>query len=308
MRKLLPLVILFLVSSLYAETFSRLEIESVKYEPEIIRTGDSVFCRIKLSGKKMTPSDAQNIRAEKHISFEVTDIKLNISSNELLIWFIPFNPLEKYLPSVKGEDFVIDKIPVKITGYAEPGDTVPEPPGAVLLPGTRLFFGFVFFLALLLFFLIYWFFRFFYKPFKEGIFGRLREMEIKKILREIRSLKKDTSEEIDKQLFSRLSRLFREYLEKRLETPFMPLTSGEITDKLVSEGIISERAADHLGNALFCSDRIRFGGKNNSLGSCFSDIAEAVESTADAVEKMTENRAKETARAGKRKRGEVNAV
>ena len=308
MRKL-PAVFLFLVASFfYTEILSAVEIESVKYEPEKIRTGDSVFCRIKISGKKLTSEDAQNIRAEKNISFEVTDIKLNVSSNELLVWFIPFNPLEKYLPAVRGNNFLIDEIPVKITGYAESGDTAPEPPGAVLIPGTRLFLGFAFFLILLLFFSGYWFARYFYNPVKEGVSGFINEMEIKRILSEIKALENRSSSENTEQLFSSLSRLFRTYLEKRLKLPFMPLTSGEITDKLLSEGILSDRMNKILTNSLFCSDRIRFGKADKSLKKCYKEIFGAVEMTVNAVEELNSGIEARSGKSGKNKKGEADAV
>ena len=308
MRKLLLIILVLLSSYIAADAFSGFEFESVKYEPEKIQTGDHVFCRIKLAGKKLTPEDAEKIRAEKHISFELTDIKLNISSNEILIWFIPFNPSEKYLPAVKGSSFIIDNIPVEITGYAGPGDTAPEPPGAVLLPGTRLFFGFVFFLIILFFFLIYCFTRYFYKPVKGGISGFLREMEIRKILSEIRSMKTDHSADDPEQFFSRLSRLFSRYLEKRLNSPYKPLTSSEITDSLSASGILSDSMAELLRKALFCSDRARFGKTDISLKACFSESVEAVVVTVEEVEKYKNSRQDEKNRSDKTERGGEDAV
>ncbi len=287
MRIIFVLLFLFLSIYLASEDLIKLEYESLEYEPEKFRTGDSVFCRIKVSGMPFNSDDAAGVKAEKSISFEITDIKINISSGEILVWFIPFNPEEKYLPVIRSRSFLLEKVPVEIDGYYSPGDSFPEPPGAVLLPGTRIFLGFIFFIVSLFIFFGYYFARYFYKPVKGGIFAIFREMEIRKILSLLKSLNRGISGKDPVNLCMELSTLFRNYLEKRTSSSFMPLTSREISGKLLVSGWIDLAEAEKLGKTLYLLDRIRFSSRNTTSEAKLSGIVENIISTVDSVEAVS---------------------
>ncbi len=269
---------------LFIDAIPVVKFESAEFEPETIRTGDNVFCRIRLE-EKADAEKAADISTEKNSSFEIKDIKFNLSGDEILIWFIPFNPLEKHLPVIKTSSFVLEKIPVEITGYAEAGDTVPDPPGPMLIPGTRLFFGFLFFILSFSIFLIYYFIRFFYKPVKSGIGDMLREVEIKKILSAIRSIDKELSLTAPGVFCSRINSLFKQYLEKRLASPFLSLTSAEIADKLLLLKKITPEEAGNLKKSLYISDRIRFSKYDSAARNEIILITDSVISAAETVEK-----------------------
>ncbi len=213
MKKILFLI--FILISLFsfpaaAGDLYDMGFDSAEYEPEEIRTGDPVFCRIKLSGRSLNASDAVELSAVSNISYEVTDLKMNISSGEILIWFIPFNPDEKYLPLIKSRTFILDKVPVQIERYSSSDDDVPEPPGAVLLPGTRLFFGFAFFiLSLFIFFILLFYLNIFTDLLKKAFPLFFIETEIKKTLSAFKSLYSEINKADPDVFCSILNRLFK---------------------------------------------------------------------------------------------------
>ncbi len=295
------LLFLILINSfIFAEDICQMKIESVEYEPETIRTGEKGFCRIKISGKKLEAEDAQSIKAKDSISFEITDIILDISSNELLVWFVPFNPLEKYLPPFKGRDFIIKNIPVNIKAYAKPADSPPNPPGAVLLPGTRLMLGFFFFLFSFVIFLLYFVKKYYYTKVKRKIHVVSNEIEIKKILFKIRNLSvKDINSDY-KSFLAGLSILFRRYLEKRLDNPFMSFTSSELNQKLLLDGVLSSSEGESLKKDLFLLDKIRFSKQTKSVNKYIPGIVFTLKKTVEIIEKNFKKRNREDKKESKK--------
>ena len=284
MRKILFLVYILSALSAAAGDLYNMSFDSAEYEPEKLRTGDSVFCRIKLSGQPLNASDAEELSAVESINYEVNDIKLNISSGEILIWFIPFNPDEKYLPVIKSRTFILEKVPVRIERYSSSDDDVPEPPGAVLLPGTRLFFGFAFFIFSLFIFFIYYFIKYFYKPFKKNIHSFFVEAEIRKILSALSLLYSEINKTDPDVFCSSLNRFFKKYLDKRFLITFSAFTSGETADYLSALEILDPDETELLKSLLYSSDRIRFGKKDLSDTALTDKIYKAVLSAVDKAE------------------------
>lgn len=257
--------------------------ESVEFEPENVRTGDNVFCRIKVY-EKLSFEDISTIKISNDESFSVTDIHVNAASNEILLWFIPFNPQRRMLPEIKTSRFVVEDIKLEIKGYLEPGDTMPEPPGAVLLPGTRLFFGFTFFIILIFVFFGYYLFRAFYKPVKGGISAIISELELKKILSLLKSIDPAGFKDHPEVYCHKLNSIFKLYLEKKLSSAFLSLTSSEISIKLAECPFIDEAAAEKIKKSLIISDMIRFGKNSYPDNKILILLKEPLVSAADAID------------------------
>ncbi len=160
----------------------------------------------------------------------------------------------------------------------------------MLLPGTRLILGFMFFLVSLFFFLLYYTIRFYYKPLAGKISEAVNEKEIKKILASIRSMNPENTDNDGVEFCNRINMLFRSYLGKRLTRSFMNMTSGEIIRNLCNSVALNESTADSLEKSLFISDRIRFGKNIPSRHSDLKPVVYGILNSVDAVERESGRR------------------
>ncbi len=258
----------------FSEELPVFSAESVEFEPEILRTGGNGFCRIK-TREPLDPLDAQSIEAAADEWFEIREIRLSMVSNEILIWFVPFNPFSRYLPEIKTGRFRLEKIALDIEKTVEPGDRISQPPDAVLIPGTRLYLAFIFFAASSLVFILFYSKKLFYYPLGRKVSEILLEREKKDLLLRMKRL--DPGKYTDKPgLFClHINNLFKNYLERIYCLPFTAYTSCEINGKLRCLGV-DKALVESLEKSLCLSDRIRFGNDVPVKRGALNTIAESV--------------------------------
>jgi len=219
-----------------------------RLHPTLLKTGEKGFIRIRVADN-LTSSDIRRISINNNQWFHINNIEINHSENEILVWFIPFDPAITSFPEFEIGDKIYSGIPISVQSRLGNVNTLNPLGGKVLLPWTRVLFGGVFTLLVIFLFLLYYAIKVVPKKLRKTVALKSNAFKRKFLLRKMSRMIPRLNKYEKTDYIKRFIKLLKEYLE---------ITTSKKTTCFTTREIITAFPEAPCKELIFM-DSVRFG-------------------------------------------------
>jgi len=237
MKKIFLLVFIFSAlalfqsnTQLHAQSHEQESIGTVlshRLNPGSPKTGERSFIRIKVADN-LPSADTGAILIKNDQWLHIDDIRINHNENEILIWFIPFDPGIVFFPEFIIEAKIYSGIPLPVQSMLGNEISLNLLGEKVLLPWTRVLFAGIFTLLVLVLFLIYYVIKVVPKKIRKTVISKTNVFKRKSLLKKMAKMISISDRYEKTDYIKKFIKLLKEYLEIATQKKTTCFTTGEI--------------------------------------------------------------------------------